>query len=447
MKDSGISVTGNPPANGLLPKIVKDSIDSVKPSVLFEQGFHLCEDKLEAFGKEFDLSGRKKIKCVAIGKSAEAMAYEVEKRLGDRVVGIIATPIDRHLDERRFHFFKTGHPFPDDGSVKAAGEIQTFVSSSTGQDLLLFLISGGGSAASFLPVNGVTLSEVNETLRILFDNGIPIDKINLVRRHLSLLAGGKLAALSKEAEKISLIISDVVGNDTSNIASGPTVRDWSTPGDAYNFLDESGLINKIPSSVPQTFTKLNETFSRIILRDDFVKIIGSNNKAVKAAESTGIEKGFKTLILTRLVNLSTEVAAELLISVARSIEIEGMQIPLLILLAGETTVKVKGTGNGGRNQQLMLETLCKLAELAVQEVFLANTSFFSFGTDGKDGNSDAAGAFVSADILKNVRGGLQEIKEYISKNDSNSFFKKYGGLITTGPTDTNVMDIMGIIAE
>jgi glycerate-2-kinase len=426
---------------------VENSIGAVKPSVLFEKGFHLCGDGLDAFGKEFDLSRCRKIKCVAIGKSAESMANEVERKLGGRVTGIIATPIQKHFDLKRFLFFKTGHPFPDKVSTDAAREIYSLVSSCGREDLLIFLISGGGSAAAFLPVNGVSLSEVNKTLKILLDSGVPIDKINLLRRHLSLLGGGKLAALSPESEKISLIISDVVGDDLPSIASGPTVEDLTTPSDAYHFLRESGLTNKVPKSIAKTLIELSRKVSKINLKRDFIRIIASNLDALNAAERAGVEEGYNTLVTTRFLDLNTESTADLLVSIARSIEFDGRQVPALMLLGGETTVKVTGTGKGGRNQQLVLETLRRLAELTAKGIFLGRTTFFSFGTDGKDGNSSSAGAYVSAEVLKNVKGGLEEIKLHISRNDSHSFFKKYGGLIMTGPTDTNVMDIMGIIVE
>lgn len=203
MKNAGISITGDAPMNGVLKIIVSASIGAVKPSTLFDQGVRLHRDRLDLFGKEIILSGRKEIKCVAIGKSAEAMAFEVEKLIGQRVSGVIATPIERHLDTKRFRFFKTGHPFPNEASVNAGKEVCSLVSSSSKDDILMFLVSGGGSAAAFLPVDGASLGDVNQTLNLLFENGFSIDKVNLVRRHISLLAGGKLAALAPEKKNIT----------------------------------------------------------------------------------------------------------------------------------------------------------------------------------------------------------------------------------------------------
>lgn len=248
-------------------------------------------------------------------------------------------------------------------------------------------------------------------------------------------------------KKISLVISDVVGDDLRDIASGPSVEDSTTPADAYNFLVENRLLDKVPSSISSTLMKLGKEFVRIHLRNNSAKIIASNLNSLNAAEKIGVEEGFHTFILTRFINLDTKSGARLLVSIARSIESDSKKTPALILLGGETIVKISGKGIGGRSQQLVLEILYELGELAAKGISLNRSTFFSFGTDGKDGNSDASGACVSLETLKRVQGGLQEIKSYICSNDSNSFFKRYGGLIATGPTDTNVMDIMGIIVE
>ena len=447
MNSGSVSISGNISAVKFLQKIVENAINAVEPRVLFEKGFQVVGDRLTAFGKEIDLGKFKNIKCVAIGKSAEAMSFEMAQRLQGRVTGIIASPVEEHLSLEKFGFYKTGHPFPDEVSLNAGTEIRKFVSSCSGDDFLIFLISGGGSAAACLPVEGVSLNDVNETLKVLFENAIRINEINLVRRHISSLGGGKLAELSPQSEKVSLIISDVVEDDMPSIASGPTVVDVTTPIDAYNFLKESNLLDRIPASISEALSRSKRAFAKINPTRNFAKIIGSNSDALKAAAKTGTENGFDTLVLTRSLDLNTQIGADLLASVAMSMKLDRRQMPALVLLGGETTVKMTGTGKGGRNQQLILETLRKLIQIDANEEHFDRITFFAFGTDGKDGNSDAAGAFASTQLLKDVRGGTKEIEKYISDNDSNSFFKKYGGLITTGPTDTNVMDIIGIIAE
>jgi glycerate-2-kinase len=451
MKNLGYPVRGKQgsSAEKLLQRIIEGSIKAVKPSELFESQFLISGNKLIAFGEEFDLSRYANVKCVAIGKSAEAMAYEVEKKLNGKVTGIIATPIEKHFDIKRFRFFKTGHPLPDEESVKAGEEVERFVSSSQENELLMFLISGGGSAAVFVPVDGVSLEEANQMVKILLDNGVPINKINLLRRHLSRLGGGKLAALAPKAEKLSLIISDVVGDDLVSIASGHTVQDTTNPIDAYNFLNESSLMSEVPQSILKTLNKAPQSIVKIELGINHIKVIASNNEALRNIERIGIEHGFETFALTRSLEMDAQTTGEFLVSIAHSVELDGMPVhaPALIILGGETTVKLKGEGMGGRNQHLVLCALRKMVQLKENGVHLERTTVFSFGTDGKDGSSDAAGAFASLRTHRKTENNVKELDGYISINDSNSFFKKYGGLISTDNTDTNVMDIMGIIVE
>ncbi|MGO9481386.1 MAG: glycerate kinase [Candidatus Kryptoniota bacterium] len=442
----------------VLQRIVESAVEAVKPSSLFNAQFQVTGNNLTAFGDEFDLSRYANVKCIAIGKCAEAMAYEVEKKLGYDVTGIIATPVERHFDTRKFTFFKTGHPLPDGESVRAGRAVENFVSSARECDLLIFLISGGGSASVFVPVNGVTLEEANQTVKILLANGVPMEKINLLRRHISELGGGKLAALAPNVEKISLIISDVVGNQLSSIASGPTSEDSTTQTDANDFLNEAGFAFDVPRSVFTALHGATQPFAKKEISTNHLKIITSNIEALKAAEKTGKDLGFQSVVFTSFFEMDAGAAGEFVVSIARSIELDGLPVhaPALVIMGGETTVKLsreavtpsrRDEGVGGRNQHLVLCALRKMAQLKEGGVHLAKTTVFSFGTDGKDGNSDAAGAFASLYSLEQTEAGLNEIDDYILQNDSNSFFKKYGGLITTGNTDTNVMDVMGIIVK
>lgn len=442
-----MKMKGGSSAEGIVRRIVESSITAVKPSTLFGQNFRLESEELYAFGIRADLRGDKRVKCVAIGKSAESMAFEARKRLGDRVHGIVATPVEKHLDLEGFEFFKTGHPFPDEESERAGNAVRNLVEGCAPNELLLFLISGGGSASVFVPVDGVTLPDAKRAMSVLFDNGIPIDRINLLRRHLSVLGGGKLAALAAKQRKITLVISDVVGDDSSAVASGPTVPDDTSPADAVRFLEDAVLSDLIPASIPAALMRrlVDRSVMKVGISD--VKIIGSNLAAVQAAEKAGLENGFNTTILTRYWESDVEVAARALTSVARSIAADSFPLarPALVLAAGETTVKISGEGSGGRNQHLALCALRELMILQAKGTPLEGATVFSFGTDGKDGNTDTAGARASLDVVSEHSIALTEVEDYIRRNDSNSFFKKYGGLITTGPTDTNVMDLFGVV--
>lgn len=442
-----MSVYGGPSAEVLVRRIVESSIGAVTPSTLFEKSFRISRGSLNAFGIPADMNLHKIVRCVAIGKSAEAMAFEVRKVLGSCVSGIIATPVNRHLDVDGFEFMKTGHPFPDERSLKAGEAVERVVAEAGEKDLLLFLISGGGTASIFVPVEGVTLEESNRLLKFMLDGGVPIDRINLVRRHLSRYGGGKLSQLALNRKKISFVISDVVGDDLSAIAGGPTVKDDSSPAEALEFLEKSGLLARSPGSIKTALLRQQSVHSETQFDYGLFKVIASNRAALSAAEKSGIENGFNTTVMTRYWESDPMEAAKLLVSVARSIELDDAPTtrPALVLAGGETTVRLTGNGIGGRNQHLVLSALYELAELHLKGIPLERTTIFSFGTDGKDGSSEAAGAFASLATFAKVNGGLQELEDYIRRCDSNNFFAKYGGLINTGPTDTNVMDVFGII--
>ncbi len=433
----------------LLSKIVESSIKAVKPSAIFERSFQLSKNRLEAFGNVIDLGEKGRIKCAAIGKSAEAMAREVRKRCGDRATGIIATPVQKRMDVLGFQFFLSGHPLPDEGSMSAADAVENMARSAGPDDLLLFLVSGGGSASIFAPIDGVTLGQANVLFRLMFDGGVPIGGVNLLRRHLSRLGGGKLARLASGARKLSLVISDVVGDDLPSIASGPTVIDKTLPSDALDFLSESGFVDRTPEAIIDALKSAGDRAQSGEIPDNEVKIVASNRDALLAAQRCAEESGFNVEVISRFYEGDASEAGRLLVSIARSIETDGLpfQRPAVVLVGGETTVEVQGNGMGGRNQHLVLTALSEAAKLNGCGMELGHTTFFSFGTDGKDGNSDSAGASASLETFRRVEGGLAELDVFIKRNDSHNFFRKFGGLVTTGPTDTNVMDIFGIIIE
>lgn len=430
----------------LINRIVESAINAVKPSALFENGLILHGTMLNIFGYSTHLENSRTVRCVAIGKCAEAMAYEVHRKLGQRVSGVIATPVIQRRNIPGFEFYETGHPLPDERSEKAGQRIIDFLSKGGEKDLYMFLISGGGTSSTFLPVEGVSIENVQELNRVMMDEGIPVSKINLVRRHLSKLGGGKMAELVRSREKVSLIISDVVGDDLISIASGPTIPDTTSPNDAIRFLVETGIAQKISPAVIDALKRKQSTGSRLL--SNYVKVIGSNRDALNAASFAVKEYGYNSEIFSKEVEGDVSAVAQKLIEVAMLIESSDglLRPPAVGLFGGETTVHVKGGGIGGRNQELVLWGLYMIKKRNADEIF-DRVSIFSFGTDGKDGNSSAAGAWFNAGtpIMKKV--SVQDIEEYLNNNDSNTFFRKYGGLIETGPTDTNVMDIFGVIVE
>ncbi|MGC8653688.1 MAG: glycerate kinase type-2 family protein [Candidatus Kryptoniota bacterium] len=430
----------------IINRIVERAINAVRPSNLFETGLTVHGTMLNVFGYSTHIGNGRNVRCVAIGKCAEAMAYEVRRKLGSQVSGVIASPINQRRDIPGFEFYETGHPFPDERSEIAGRRIIDFLSKAGEKDLYIFLISGGGTASIFIPVEGVSLENIRELNRILMAEGVPISKINLVRRHLSQLAGGKMAELVKSREKVSLIISDVVGDDLLSIASGPTIPDTTSPKDAIQFLSESGIAKRVSPNIINALRHESPANPRLL--SNYVKIIASNRDALSEASFAAREGGFNSEIFSNGIEGDVSVVAEMLIETAMSIKTSSRSLrpPAVGLFGGETTVRVKGNGMGGRNQELVLHALYMIKEKNADEIF-DSVSVFSFGTDGKDGNSDAAGAWFNAGLPDIKRIAAHDIKEYLENNDSSSFFRKYGHLIETGPTDTNVMDIFGVVVE
>lgn len=430
----------------IINHIVSSAINAVSPSTLFKNGLTLHGTMLNIFGYSTHLENDRNVRCISIGKCAESMAYEARRKLGSRASGIIATPINQRRDVPDFEFYETGHPLPDKRSEMAGRRIIEFMSEGSERDLYMFFISGGGTASIFLPVEGVSLEDIQELTRTMMAEGLPVSKINLVRRHLSKLAGGKMAELIPSNEKVSLIISDVVGDDLISIASGPTVPDTTSPHEAIQFLLESGISKKISPGIIDALRRTVRINSKPRL--NYIRIIGSNREALDAASLAARDDGFNSKVYSREVEGFVTEVAEKLIRTAVSIKTSDKLIkpPAVALFGGETTVQLKGDGTGGRNQELVLQALYLIKKKEMERT-LNSVSIFSFGTDGKDGNSNAAGAWFNLSMPDIRRVSIEEIEAHLAINDSNTFFKKYGRLIETGPTDTNVMDIFGVVVE
>jgi hydroxypyruvate reductase len=376
--------------------------------------------------KAIQLKNYDSIYLVAFGKAADSMAKAVNSRIkikkGFIVIPKGVTPV---IKNPKFQIFKAGHPLPDKNSVHAAKQILKFLSRRNKTELVIFLVSGGTSSLLALP-NGITLNEKIKVTKELLFSGATIQELNCVRKHLSQVKGGRLME-GMECDAVSLVMSDVLGDDLSSIASGTTYCDSSTFERALKIIKKYRLERKIPQSalrhlrlgvdkkIPET-PKKSKIPHRIFLtnRDCIFEM-------KKKSKQIGLSS--KTITISGDVTNATAKLASLIPRKKNS----------CIIFGGETTVKVKGNGKGGRNQELVLRLLEKTQKLR-QEITIA-----SIGTDGIDGNTNYAGAIVKNSLKKH-----NEIESYLSRNDSNSFFKKYGGLIKTGPTHTNLMDI-GVI--
>jgi glycerate 2-kinase len=378
-----------------------------------------------------------RIYLVAVGKAAVPMAAAVEDRLGRTLNGGIVVTKDGHGVNRLKHFqcFESGHPIPDKRGVMASEAIEQLCRQLNGRDLLICATSGGASALLPAPVAGLTLKDKQRTTNRLLRAGANIQELNTVRKHLSRLKGGRLAALAYPATIISLLLSDVIGDDPGVIGSGLTAPDSSTLADAAAVMDKFGL--RLPTSANETPKPGDPVFQNVSNI-----IIGSNRLALSTASAEAKRRGYRTLILSTSMQGETREVALIHAQILKEIRSSGNPIkaPACILSGGETTVTVRGKGKGGRNQEFALAAAIEIAGL--RDVLV-----LSGGTDGTDGPTDAAGAIATGTtLLRAEQCGLNAL-EHLNRNDSYPFFARLGDLIKTGPTGTNVMDVHVLLAR
>ena len=373
------------------------------------------------------LSNYGKIFVVAYGKAADSMAEYVSEKINVSQ-GIVVVPkyTKSSIVSKKFKIFYSGHPLPDKESVRAGKAIRRFVNNCSKGDFLLFLVSGGGSSLLALP-DKITLTEKKYVTKLLLQCGATIDEFNCVRKHLSLIKGGKLVQ-NMNCDWCALVMSDVVSNDLSVISSGCTYNDNTTFSDAMKVIVKYSLRNKLPKKV---ITHLKHGLNtKTIRRNEFTiknKIIATNQDCLNAM-----------VLKSRSLGLTTKVYSpiryDVSVSAKKIVQMISRKKNSCVIFGGEPTVEVKGKGKGGRNQELVLQIL-KLIHNSDHQLLVSSIS-----TDGIDGNTTYSGA-----IIENNISSLQKISSYLKNNDSYSFFKKYGGLIKTGPTHTNLMDIGLII--
>lgn len=433
-------------------KIFSAGLEAVEPyssvrKFLQIKGVNLC--LLTPDGeKYFDLNSFQNIFLIGMGKASCPMALGVEEILCNRIKdGVIVTKYRQSCTLKYIEIIEAGHPIPDENSIRGAKRIMEIVTKAGERDLILCVISGGGSSLLALPHTGISLQEKQRITDTLLKSGADIREINAVRKHISLVKGGKLAKLAYPATVISLILSDVVGDKLDTIASGPFSPDETTYEDVLDIFRKYGLEDRIPHSIKNHIEKgiqgeLEETpkpgdrvFDRI-----FNVIVGSNILALMAGEEKARELGYNTLLLSSFIEGETSIVAKVHTAIAKEILRTRKPIPppACIISGGETTVTVKGRGKGGRNQEFVLASVIDIEKEK-------NIVVLSGGTDGIDGPTDAAGAIADSETaVRAKKMGLDPIK-YLENNDSYNFFKKLGDLLITGPTKTNVMDLRIIL--
>ncbi len=400
--------------------------------------------RLALDGDIWELDRFRRISVVGAGKATAPMAKAVEDLLGERIEGGTIVVKDGHgLPLQRIAVREAAHPVPDRRGERGTAEILERLSGCGPEDLVIVLVSGGASALLTAPVAGVSLEEKQATTRLLLACGATIHEMNTVRKHLSRAKGGGLARAAHPARLITLILSDVVGDDLDVIGSGPTVPDASRYEEAVAVFRRYRLWERIPESVRRHLTEgaqgnIPETPKPgdEIFAGSRTLIVGSCLQALEAALRAAETRGYRGLILSSKIEGEAREIARALVAVGKEALHSGNPLPppACILAGGETTVTLRGEGRGGRNQELALAGAIALEGTARLLLLCA-------GTDGTDGPTDAAGAVADGGTVARAGKLGLDPRDFLERNDSYTFFDRLGELIRTGPTRTNVMDV------
>jgi glycerate 2-kinase len=440
------------PRRGAVSAIQKAALDAVEPGAAVRRYVGLSDETLVVNGSEYDLSSVERVRVLGAGKAAQPMAgalFEIlDGRIDKGLVVVKNGEADSSIDTGPVEIAQAAHPVPDASSVKAAERIAKIAIDMGERDLALVVVAGGASALLTLPAHGISLEDLQIATQLLLRSGAAIQELNAVRRHLSQVKGGGLLRLISPARAISFILSDVVGDSLEVIGSGPTASDSTTFADAWRVLEHSGIIDKVPSTVRTHLDrgakgKIPDTPKPGDPLFDSVRniIVGSNRHAAEAAVRAARENAMNALLLTNSLEGEAREIGRQAAGLARDMIENSRPLPrpACLVLGGETTVTVRGSGKGGRNQELALSAAVDLGGL--KDVLVVAIS-----TDGQDGPTDAAGAVATGETLTRAQElGLDAIN-YLNNNDSYAFFDTLGDLIRTGPTRTNVADLLFVFA-
>ncbi|MBU2492904.1 MAG: DUF4147 domain-containing protein [Bacteroidetes bacterium] len=420
--------------------LFKKGIESVLPENLFKNYLSLSNNILQINSinhapRCYDLNLYKNIYVVGAGKASTSMAKALENLLLEKITkGIIVTKYGFLENLNKIKIIEAAHPVPDDNSVLAAKEILSIVNSAGKDDLIINLISGGASSLLTLPVDGISLNDKIKTTTVLLNNEASIHEINTIRKCLSQIKGGGLIARS-QATFVSLIISDVIGDDINIIASGPTSVSFPDYSSAVKIINKYNLYDLLPDTVISYLNNKCNTgafIENIPQIDNENFLIGNNDTAINEIINSAEKKGYNTYKIDKKIKGEVKTAAEEYFKIISNLS--DYEKPLCVVSGGETTVKIIGNGLGGRNQEFCLTLIDYIKNKE-------NIIILSGGTDGNDGPTDAAGAVIDSECIFEAESKNLEHKSFLSNNDSYTFFKKINSLIITGPTLTNVMDV------
>ncbi|MBD3307358.1 DUF4147 domain-containing protein [candidate division KSB3 bacterium] len=415
-----------------------DPIDAVKRYVTCDNNI------LHVEHAQYDLTAYEHVYIIGGGKAGASMAQAMEDILGTRITkGIVNVKYDHLLPTQIVRLHEAGHPVPDEAGVQGTQQIVDLLGASTDHDLVICLISGGGSALLPAPVKGLALQHMQDVTKLLLECGATINEINTIRKHISAIKGGQMARLASPSTLVTLILSDVIGDPLDTIASGPTVTDNQTFEDCLDILDKYGITEKIPplilerlqqgvrGEIPDTPKAGDPVFA-----NTQNLIVASNALAADAARRKAEALGYTTMLVSTFVEGETREVAKVHAAMVKEILHSGnpMPAPACLISGGETTVTIQGDGLGGRNQEFVLAAAIEIAGLDKVVVFSA-------GTDGTDGPTDAAGAIADGFTVQRANDQDLAPMAFLKANDSYHFFECLDDLVKTGPTNTNVMDL------
>jgi len=425
-------------------------VDAVAPEAAVRNHCRRDGQRLQVGSRSYDLARYAKIWIIGTGKAAAAMAHALEDMLDDRVAGGLVTVKYGHLAPlHTVRAIEAGHPLPDDNGCRGAREILALAEKAEAQDLVLCLISGGGSALLPLPAEGLTLADKQAASQILLSCGASIHEMNTIRKHLSAIKGGRLAAAVHPAALCTLVLSDVVGDDLDVIASGPTVPDPTTFEDALAIVDRYHIAGQLPEPVVRHLKRgaaadIGESPKpgAECFAQTHHRIVGGNRQCLQAAHREALQRGYHSLVLSALMEGETRDVARVHAAIGREVLASGHPIPppACLISGGETTVTLRGRGRGGRNQEFALAAALDI-EGARDVVVLSG------GTDGTDGPTDAAGAVADGRTADRARARGMDPRRHLEDNDAYPLFDRLGDLLRTGPTNTNVMDLRLVLVS
>lgn len=457
--------------------VLDAAICAVDPHQAILASLHMQGDSLRVGDRWYTLSEFDRIIVVGGGKAGMPMAAAAYEVLGGRIetgavnvkyghtsaaggwrvrFGQGGEPIEalRPADAGPIVIVEAGHPMPDAAGLAGADRIAELLSGLTSRDLVLVLISGGGSALLPLPIEGISLEDYQKLTNLLLRSGADITEINVLRKHCSRLQGGQLARLAAPAQVVALVLSDVVGTPLDAIASGPTVPDRSTFGDARAVVERYGIVDQLPGSIashlrrglagqiPDTPKPGDPLFERVN-----TVVIGDNAIAGRAAVAAAARLGYHSTLLTTFIQGEAREIARAVAGLAQGVATgqSDYPAPACLVLGGETTVTIRGAGLGGRNQELALSAALALDGYALPEGI--EVAVVSVGTDGTDGPTDAAGGVATLDTIRRARAAGLDARAALANNDSYHFLGSLGDLLITGPTQTNVNDLILVMVR